>query len=148
MKATCLLAAACLLWAGHTHAQSTGDCPVLPADSGLAWEKLDGGEFVFCKAIRASDGGQAFAVTLSADSPFKPRRSLRLAETVIDGHQTHWYSSELAGNPDLLVRETLVELDDDHVAHIALRARSEEELARAMDSAERLQFADARLSSN
>jgi hypothetical protein len=148
MKATCLLAAACLLWAGHTHAQSTGDCPALPADSGLAWEKLDGGEFVFCKAMRASDGGQAFAVTISEDSPFKPRRSDRLDETVIDGHQTHWYSSEVAGNPGLLVRETLVELDDDQVAHIALRAVSEEELDRSMDLVERLQFADARLSSN
>lgn len=148
MKATCLLAAACLLWAGNTHAQSTGDCPALPADSGLAWEKLDGGKFVFCKAIRASDGGQAFAVTISADSPFKPRRSLRLAETVIDGHETHWYSSEVAGNPALLVRETLVELDDDHVAHIALRAGSEEELAQSMDAAQRLRFGDVRLSSN
>lgn len=148
MKATCLLAAACLLWAGHTHAQSTGDCPSLPAESGLAWEKLDGDQFVFCKAIRSSDGGQAFAVTLSADSPFKPRRSDRLGETVIDGHQTHWYSSEVAGNPALLVRETLVELGNDRVAHIALRAGSEEELAQSMGAVERLQFADARLSSN
>src|SRR3546814_6182561 len=66
------------------------------------------------------------------DSPFDPRRSNRGEETVIDGHETHWYRGEIASAPDAQVRETLIELDDGRVAHISLRAASEAELADAL----------------
>src|SRR3546814_11121656 len=74
----------------------------------------------FCKALRDS-GEEVFAVMISADSPFDPRRSNRDEETVIDGHETHWYRGEIASAPDAQVRETLIELDDGRVAHISLR---------------------------
>src|SRR3546814_7644969 len=73
---------------------------------------------------------------ISADSPFDPRRSNRGEETVIDGHETHWYRGEIASAPDAQVRETLIELDDGRVAHISLRAASEAELADALRSEE------------
>ena len=66
-----LLPLACLLWAGMAHAQSPVDCPTLPAESGLAWDKLDSADFTFCKAIRGSDARQVFAVMIAEDSPFK-----------------------------------------------------------------------------
>lgn len=143
-----LLPLACLLWVGLAHAQSKADCPTLPVDSGLAWDKLDSADFTFCKAIRDSDARQVFAVMIAEDSPFRPNRSNRAEQTVIDGHEAHWYRGELAGNPDMLVRETLIELDRDRVAHISFRAVTEEELAQAIRAVEGIRFEGARLSSN
>src|SRR3546814_5580830 len=74
---------------------------------------------------------------IATDSPFDPRRSNRGEETVIDGHETHWYRGEIASAPDAQVRETLIELDDGRVAHISLRAASEAELADALQQAQR-----------
>jgi hypothetical protein len=145
---TNLLALACLLLAGAAHAQSATTCPALPSESGLGWERLDGSGYTFCKAIRASDGSQVLAVMLSADSAFKPRRGDRMREAVIDGKSTWWYRGELAGSTGIEVRETLVELGRDRVAHISLRAGSSDELALAMSTAESLHFGDTFVSSN
>lgn len=149
MNVTRLLPLACLLLsAGMVHAQSTADCPTLPADSGLAWDRLDSADFTFCKAIRDGDARQVFAVMIAEDSPFRPNRGNRAEETVIDGREAHWYRGELAGNPDMLVRETLIELDSDRVAHISFRAATEEELAQAIRAVEGIRFQGERLSSN
>jgi hypothetical protein len=142
-----LLPLACLLWAGAASAQSDSACPTLPANSGLSWQKLDGSGFTFCKALRDSDGSQAFAVTIASESPFKPRRGDRVTETVIDGRETYWYRSEVAGAPDVLVRETLVELDRDRVAHISFRASGEQALAETMRMVEGIGFQGVQLSS-
>lgn len=151
MKTLQTLALASLFSMGavsNSHAQTAGQCPTLPAGSGLSWERLEGADFTFCKAMRDADGSQAFAVTISSQSPFKPRRGDRDAQTVIDGHESHWYRSELAGAAALQVRETLLELDRSHVAHISLRARSDEELAASIEVVEALRFDGTRLSSN
>lgn len=151
MKTLQTLAFASLLSVGTlstAHAQTANQCPVLPAGSGLSWERLEGADFTFCKAMRDGDGSQAFAVTISSESPFKPRRGDRDAETTIDGRESHWYRSELAGAQDVAVRETLLELDRSHVAHISLRARSDEELAASIEAVEGLRFENTRLSSN
>jgi hypothetical protein len=147
MKMT-LLASACLLLSGAVHAQSGSSCPALPAESGVAWERLEGSGYTFCKAIRASDGGQVLAVMLSAEAPFKPRRGDRVYETVIDGQPTWWYRGELAGTTGIQVRETIVELGRDQVAHISLRAGSDQEISQAMALAESLRFGDLLISSN
>ncbi|MBJ7574888.1 hypothetical protein [Luteimonas sp. MC1828] len=145
---TILLASACLLMSGAVHAQSGGGCPALPADSGLAWEKLEGSGYTFCKAIRASDGGQLLAVMLSAEAPFKPRRGDRVQETVIDGQSIWWYRGELSSTAGVEVRETIVELGRNQVAHISLRAGNAQEMSQAMSVAELLHFGDVRISSN
>ncbi|HEX2083231.1 MAG TPA: hypothetical protein VHF86_07090, partial [Xanthomonadaceae bacterium] len=128
-------------------AQSAASCPGLPVDAGLKWEQLAGPGFVFCRALR-SDGSEAFAVTLSADSPFEPSRVDRAEEANIGGQEVHWYRSEIAGDPDAIARETLVEFGAGEKAHISLRAASDEQKAQAMREVEALRFADARLSSN
>lgn len=144
-----LLPLACLLsLAGLVHAQSPGECPTLPADSGLVWERLDSAGFTFCKAMRDGDAKQVFAVMIAEDSPFKPNRSDRAEKTTIDGLEAHWYRGELAGNPDMRVRETLIELDRDRVAHISVRAANDEELAQAISAVEGIRFQGTRLSSN
>jgi hypothetical protein len=139
---------ACLLLAGGAWAQSTADCPAMAADSGMAWEKLDGPGFTFCKAIRSIDGSQAFAVMIGRDSPFRPRRSDRAEPALIEGRQVHWYRAQLAADPDAIVRETLVELGRNHVAHITLRADSEQQKAATMRQVEALRFQGALLSRN
>lgn len=144
-----LLPLACLLVAGAAQAQSAGECPLLPIDSDITWQKLNGPDFTFCKAIRTSDSAEILAVTISRDSPFEPRRSNRGEKTVIDGHEVRWYRSEIASAPDMQVRETLIELDDGRVVHISMRATSEDELAIAKKRAEGLQFGPTtQLSSN
>lgn len=120
---------------------------MLAADSGLAWKQLDGPGFTFCRALRA-DGSEAFAVTISKDSPFKPRRGDRVESASIDGYDVFWYRSEVAANPDALVRETLLELAPDRVAHISLQAASQEQLAESFKQVQGIDFRGKRLSSN
>lgn len=137
-----------LLLAAGALAQSPGTCPSLPASSGLSWEKVDGPGFTFCKAIRSEDGSQAFAVMIGRDSPFRPRRSDRAEASVIDGRSVHWYRGEIATRPDAIVRETLIELDRDHVAHITLRAGSVAQKDATLRQLETLRFQTALLSRN
>lgn len=143
-----LLAAAALLVAGAAQAQSVGTCPTLPANSGLSWETLAGADYTFCKAISHDSGAQVLAVMITTGSTFRPRRSDRLREARIDGTETWWYRGELSGGAGTEVRETLVEVDRRHVAHISLRGASDEELSHAMSLAEALSFDDVRLSTN
>lgn len=127
-------------------AQALAACPALPAESGLAWERIDGPGFVFCKAMR-EDGQQAFAVRIGAEAAFKPSRSQRAEASVIDGQDVRWYAGEDPFQPQALIRETLLELGRDRVAHIILRASSDAELARIRQTAEGMHFADARVGS-
>lgn len=125
-------------------------CPGLPADAGLHWEQLQGAGFVFCRALRG-DGGEAFAVTLSGDSPFEPNRRNRAEEGSVGGHGAWWYRSEIAGKEDVIARETLVELGDGRLAHVTLRAGDEAQLQATMAQVGALRFGgavDARLGSN
>ena len=138
---------ACLLAAGAAQAQSAGECPLLPDNSALSWKAMTGDDFVFCKALR-DDGGEVFAVMVSKDSPFEPRRANRAEEAIIDGHEMRWYRGEIASAPTAKVRETLIELEGGRVAHISLRANSESELASAMQEAQSLRFRGPQLSSN
>src|SRR5690606_6313259 len=138
---------ACLLAAGAAQAQSAGECPMLPGDSNLTWTAMSGDDFVFCKAIR-NGADEVFAVMISKDSPFNPRRADRAEEAVIDGREMRWYRGEIASDPDAEVRETLIELGDGRVAHISLRANSRAELTDALEEAPSLRFRGPQLSSN
>lgn len=140
----CLLALAA---ASTAHAQSTQACPQLPADSELSWSQRGNDAFLICSAVDA-DGTEVFGMSLSADSAFQPRRSNREERGVVAGQDIRWYRAEVGAQPDILVRETLVELDRNRVAHIWMRTRSQEELQRTMVLVERLDFSDAHMSSH
>lgn len=127
-------------------AQVPGTCPELPASSGLSWESGSGEDFLYCKAVR-EDGYQAFSVMLRPESAFRERFGLREEKGVIDGHKVRWYRGQLA-NKDAIVRETLIELDDDLTAHIMLRVENEQQLADSLRLAETLRFGDSRIGSN
>lgn len=140
-----LLPLAALLLVPFAFAQSTS-CPELPASTGLTWDRVDGAGFTFCKAIRDTDGQQAFAVMLRPDAQFRTRRSHREGDRVlIDGHEVFWYRGDVQNG---MVRETLIELDRNSTAHIVVRADSEPELSEAQRAAQGLRFRDARLGSN
>ncbi|MGY0635114.1 hypothetical protein [Luteimonas sp. A478] len=128
------------------HAQ-TGTCPQLPADSGLSWEQRGNDAFLICSAV-GTDGTEAFGLSLSADSPFQPRRAYREERGVVAGQDIRWYRAEVGTQPDILVRETRVELSRNRVAHIWTRTSSEEALRANMRMVERLDFGDSRMSSN
>lgn len=132
--------------AGQTPAQSTADCPLLPPDSGLEWQTSAGPDFQVCRATRAADGQQVFGVYLAGESPFEPVRRNRAEEGRIDGREIYWYEGEQATPADPEVRETLVELDDDRVAHIWMTAADENELRQTIKLAEGLSFKQVRLS--
>lgn len=128
-------------------AQGAAACPQLPADAGLSWEQRGNNAFVICSAVTA-DGSEAFGVSLSASSPFQGRRANREERGTVAGQDIHWYRAEVATQPDILVRETLVELGRNRVAHIWMRTPSEEALLERMLLVERLDFDDMRVSSN
>lgn len=130
------------------HAQSQSDiaCPLLPADSGLVWQHKATPTSDFCRALR-EDGSEAFGLFIANDSPFKPSRGNRAEEARIDGREVQWYRSELAAQPDVQARETLIELPDGRVAHMWVQAKSQQQLVEALGQTSSLRFRNAQLSS-
>ena len=129
-----------LLAAGGAQAQgAAAPCPHLDADSGLAWEHRAGPGYDFCRALDAS-GTQVLGVYVGTDSPFEPYEDLAAERGTIDGREVTWYSSELAGEPDAQVRETLLVLPDGREAHVWLRAANRSELAGKLELAQKLSF--------
>lgn len=121
------------------NAQDSSACPPLPASASLTWEIIQPQGLVFCRALRA-DGSQAFAVTLSQESPFRPSRGLREEKAQVNGQSTWWYRSELGGSSTQIVRETLVETADKRVAHISILANTPEQLAQSQQWVSELRF--------
>ncbi len=141
-----LIPLAALLLPLQALAQS-GACPELPPASGLSWEISEGAGFLYCRAMREADGSQAFSVMLRDQSPMRARSSLREESARIDGHEVRWYRGDVS-SAAVMVRETAIELDDDLVAHIVVRADSEEQLGESRRLAEGLRFGDTRLGSH
>lgn len=109
-------------------AAAPGHCPQLPAAAGLTWESRDMGDSDFCRALR-SDGSEAFGLYISPKPNFEPRPRNREEATRIGTRDVTWYRAEIATNPGIQARETLLPLADGRQAHIWLQAGSAEELA-------------------
>jgi len=103
----------------------------LPAEAGetLRWEVVRPPGMLFCRAIGITDGTEAFALTVSRESPFKPRRGNRAETAVLNGREVWWYRAELPNQPSLLIREMLIRFAEDGVIHVSLRANDAETLA-------------------
>lgn len=142
MRKTALCLPFLLLAAGAAHSQDVqgqGACPRLPADAGLSWEHLSTGDADICRALR-EDGSEAFGLYIAADSPFQPNRRNREEEGSVAGQDVLWYRAELANNPDIEARETLIELDDGRVAHVWLQAQSGDQLQQVFGITRDLRF--------
>jgi hypothetical protein len=125
------------MWAGAASAQTSpenlfADCPALPADAAesLRWSVLRAPDMLFCRALRIDNGDEAFALTVTRESPFKPRRSYRAEVGTLNGREVQWYRGELPNQPSVLIRETLIRFGEDRVVHISLRASDMETLLR------------------
>ena len=135
MASTWLLSLAAA-WAGVASAQTAAldpfaQCPTLPAEASetLRWEVVRPPGMLFCRAVGTTDGSEAFAVPISRDSPFKPRRSYRAEIGVVNGREVWWYRGELPNQPSLQIREMLIQFAEDGVIHVSLRANDAETLA-------------------
>jgi hypothetical protein len=125
-----------LFWAsvasGQTRAQDAlSDCPAFPAEtaSSLRWEVLRIPDMLLCRAMRTDDATEAFAMTISPESPFKPRRGDRAEVGNLNGRTVQWYRGEVPNEPNVLIRETLIEIRKNLVIHIFMRAKDAETLA-------------------
>lgn len=122
--------------------EASSPCPALPSQAAeLFWTDMQAGNLHLCRAIDA-EGREAFAVTSSRDTPFKPQRNLREEQGRFGGSTLWWYRSEIAGRPDELVRETLLEIDRNRVAHVVIRTRDAAELKQYQNVVENLRFGD------
>lgn len=132
-----------LLLAGaatHATAQTAADCPTMPPDAGLTWNVLRTDSLLLCRAMRTDNSQEAFALTLSRKSPFRPESELREEQGQIEGRKFWWYRGEIAGRPKELVRETLVKLDNGQVAHVFIRTEDPATLGRYQGVVQSLQF--------
>ena len=141
MKAKALARLACLagLWAGAVTAQvatepppAVAQCPALPDESAqsLRWSAMRIPGMLLCRATSIENGEEAFALTFTRESPFRPRRSQRAEPGVFNGTEIYWYRGEVANNPNALFRETLIELEEDQLVHIVIEAKDPETLNR------------------
>jgi hypothetical protein len=124
-------------WAGVASAQTTtldpfAECPTLPAETSetLRWEVVRPPGMLFCRAIATTDGTEAFALTVSRESPFRPRRGNRAETGLLNGREVWWYRGELPNQPTVLIREMLIRFAEDGVIHVSLRANDTETLTR------------------
>ena len=108
------------------------ECPALPADAGesLRWEVLRVPNMLLCRAMSTENGAEAFALTVSPESPFKPRRGDRAEEGMLNGREVQWYRGDVPNEPTVLIREALIELREERVVHVFMRANDAETLAK------------------
>lgn len=145
------IALAGLLLAGtatNAAAQNAAACPSLPVGTDLTWKVLRTDTVLLCRAMRDDNGQEAFAVTLSRKSPFKPDGDLREEQGKIQGEKFWWYRSEIAGRPKDLVRETLVKLNSDQVAHVFIRTEDPATLGLYQGIVQSLEFDGGALASH
>lgn len=115
-------------------------CPQLPANAGVNWQDISGPGFLFCKALRDSDGSQVMGVTFNTEPNFRPDPALKVGDAKMDGHDIGWYRASVAGVADTHVRETLIQLGDNLYVHVWLRADDVDAMNAAMKLAEELRF--------
>jgi hypothetical protein len=138
---SCLFCAAGLSYAQS--APSNSSCPTLPAAamSELQWVILRTDSALLCRAVSKDSGNEAFALTMSRKSPFKPDSSLRAEQGQIEGKKLWWYRAEIAGRPDALVRETLIKTASGGVVHAFIRTDDSDTLTRYQQMVQTLEFA-------
>lgn len=141
LKTTLLPAclAAGLLTIGAARAQEASACPQLPANANLSWNHRASGDSDLCIAQRA-DGSEAFGLYISPKPSFEPSRSNREEEGQIDGQALRWYRAELAAQPGVEARETVLTLADGRSAHIWLQAPNADALTASLQLVQGLHF--------
>ncbi len=117
-------------------------CPSLSAthSAEIRWEAISTPDMLFCRAVLQAGGEEAFALTISRDSPFKPRRSNRAEVGQLGGAALQWYSGENATSLQDIVREALVATANERKVHIFMRATDADAIARRQRMVESLEI--------
>lgn len=122
--------------AGHAGAQAAGagplsECPTLPEAIAqkVRWEVLKVPNMLLCRGVFVDSGEEGFALTISQESPFKPRRGDRAEVGALNGREVQWYRTEIAGDDKAQAREALIRVAANQVVHVSMRAPSTEALA-------------------
>jgi hypothetical protein len=125
------------IWAGVASAQDPPrapltDCPAFPADAAesMRWEVLRVPNTLLCRALLTEGGAEAFALTVSPESPFKPRRGDRAEIGTLNGRELQWYRGEVPNDKAGMIRETLIRVGEEQVVHVFMRATDPETRAR------------------
>ena len=119
--------------------QEVSPCPQLPADAGLTWDARATGDSQLCRAVRA-DGSEAFGLYISPKPSFEPERPNRAEQGQIDGQSLYWYRAELAAQPGVEARETVLTLPDGRSAHIWLQAPNTQALGADLQLVQGMRF--------
>ncbi len=137
LTASMWFACAAWLWASTASAQTAdqdvfSECPALPAEiaGSLRWEAMRVPDMLLCRAMRTDDATEAFALTVSRESAFRPRRGDRAEVANLNGREVQWYRGEVPNEPNILIRETLIEISKNQVIHVFMRAKDADMLAR------------------
>lgn len=131
---------------GNVLAQSPFDCPVLPPDSGLQWQKLGGEGYLFCKALTA-DGTQVMGIMLSQRDPkLSLPRNNREEQGKINDESFYWYVPDLAGRegPGSSRRIATIEVGKKRYAQITIDAADATQMRNLQSLAERMDMGDNR----
>lgn len=98
------------------------DCLPFPEEiaKDLRWEAVNFPHMLVCKAVLTDSGAESFSLTISRDSPFKPRRSDRAEYFSLKGKVQYWYK---AADPNSEHRETLLRLTEDRVIHVYVASK-------------------------
>ncbi len=126
-----------VLWAGFASAQDAttrdmlADCPAFPADTAesMRWDVMRVPEILVCRALQRDNGEEAFVLTVSRESPFKPRRGDRAESTMQNGREVQWYRGDVPNEPNVQIRETLIRVGEERVVHVYLRTTDAQVLA-------------------
>ncbi|WMJ70098.1 hypothetical protein [Stenotrophomonas sp. 24(2023)] len=125
------LLAGLLAVAVPAHAQTAGNCPALPADSGLQWQQQSHADFLVCRAA-TPDGREVLSLMLSQRDPSIPlSRALRHEKGSFAGESLYWYQPDLGGQqpPGYAERRiSVVKLAKERYAQLALYPGNETEL--------------------
>ncbi len=142
VKSSLSLVFSAALFAGSASAQSTPECPTLPPDaaSDFHWTILRTDSALLCRALSNDTEQEAFAVTVTAKSPFRPDGSLREEQGQLQGQKLWWYRGEIAGRPNELVRETLLKLDAKRIVHVFIRTDNADTMTRYQQLVQGLTF--------
>ncbi len=119
-------------------------CPPLPSALAriLRWEVIQVPSQLLCRALLTDSGSEAFAMSISRESLFSPRRSDRAESARLNGREVFWYRSKSAEEPNVQMREMLIQIDQDRVVHLWVRANNADTLIKFQQYALSLPFPD------
>jgi hypothetical protein len=125
---------AMLSLAPAAHGDAQGNCPVLPAGSGLEWAYQQGEDFGVCYGMDRASKKSLLGIYFGFAPSFEANAKKRIDQGTVGGRKVTWYRAPKEFNDSKLGREALVELNPGkgYVAHVWVNADTDKELQRGL----------------